>query len=95
MLLVKGHSMYNYETEKPFLFTDEGQRMFLKIRDRAFALIKTAGVARMDRIMDAGVSGSSWSMLACVDRMVELGELREIPQDRVPGQHRVFYKSYE
>ena len=46
------------------------------------------------------LSGDSWTMLACLDRMVELGEIREIREREVlvpyndviegPAQHRVF-----
>lgn len=83
--------MYKYENERSKLFNDSGQRLFLKIRDRANYLTNLAGVARMDKIIQ-GQSGDSWEMLACVDRLVELGEFKEIPQEPVSGQHRVFYK---
>lgn len=86
--------MYDYETEKPTLFTDEGQRLFLKIRDRAKYLLAEAGAARAAEIM-SGTTGDSWEMMACVDRLVELGEIREIEQDAnlVFSQHRVFVKA--
>lgn len=81
---------YEYEKERPSVFTDEGQRKFLKIRDRAFSLCKTAGVARMEEII-SGSLGDSWQLLACVDRLVEIGDLREIQQvGYVAGQHRIF-----
>lgn len=36
-------------------------------------------------------TGDSWMMLACVDLMVERGELREVTKGHdVAGQHRVF-----
>lgn len=81
---------YNYEEQKSAIFTEDGQRMFLKIRDHAQDLLKKAGAARMQELMSGAGSGDSWDMLACVDRLVELGELREVPQGRVAGQHRVF-----
>ncbi len=81
---------YNYATQKPNIFTEDGQTMFLKIRDTTKALIAKAGVARSDKMM-AGCSGDSWNMLACVDRLVELGEIHEIPNTMSgAGQHRVF-----
>ncbi|HUX16769.1 MAG TPA: hypothetical protein VMW52_09880 [Phycisphaerae bacterium] len=85
---------YDYEREKPNLFTDEGQRMFLRIRDRAHELILAAGAARMQEII-RGNSGELWEMLACVDRLVELGELREITLLPQPGpmQYRVFVRA--
>lgn len=81
--------MYNYETEKPTIFTEQGQRTFLSIRDQAITLAKLAGCVRMDRAI-SGVGGDSWTMMACVDRMVELAELREITQGETAGQYRVF-----
>jgi hypothetical protein len=81
--------MYNYETEKKEIFTEDGQVMFLKIRDNVNDLLKKAGAVRMQEAI-AKTTGSSWTMLACVDRMVELGELREITANGIAGQHRVF-----
>ncbi len=86
------NTMYNYETEKPRLFTDEGQRMFLKIRDHANELLAKAGAARCQELMDGSGGGDSWQMLACVDRLVELGELREIKYGDCAGQYRIFTK---
>ena len=81
--------MYSYETEKKELFTEDGQVMFLKIRDHVNNLLRQAGAVRMQEAISQ-TSGCSWKMLACVDRMVELGELREITGNNVAGQHRVF-----
>ena len=36
------------------------------------------------------VGSDSWMMLACVDRLVELKEIREVTGNNVAGQHRVF-----
>ena len=63
--------------------------MFLKIRDRAQFLLDTAGAFRMGVVLNAA-SGDTWRMMACVDRMVELGEIREIPLPDVAGQNRIF-----
>lgn len=81
--------MYCYETEKPRVFTEDGQKMFLGIRDNVNRLLKQAGAVRMNEAI-AGQSGSVWLMLACVDRLVELGEIKEISSPNVVGQHRVF-----
>jgi hypothetical protein len=80
---------YNYQDQRPCMFTDDGQRMLLKIRDNANRLCKTAGVVRMDKIM-LGVSGDTWGMLACADRLIELGDLREIDYGQCAAQHRIF-----
>lgn len=82
-------TMYKYSELRPNLFTDDGQKLFLAIRDKTHRLLNLAGSARCEEMM-SGNSGSSWDMLACVDRMVELGEIREITNGNVAGQHRVF-----
>lgn len=79
---------YNYEKEKANIFTDEGQRQFLAIRDRAKYLLKEAGAFRLDEVLK-GATGSSWTHIACVDRLVELGEVVELKRD-CWGQFRVF-----
>jgi hypothetical protein len=82
--------MYNYEIEKPKIFSEQGQVMFLKIRDNAFRLCRLAGCATMEKIT-AGNVGDSWEMLACVDRLKEIGELVEIERVvSVAGQYRIF-----
>lgn len=86
---------YNYQEHRALVFSEEGQRMFLSIRDKANRLLKDAGAARMQEII-SGQCGDSWAMLACVDRLVELGELRELTAltpGYTPGQYRVFVKA--
>lgn len=81
---------YVYEIEKPSIFTESGQEMFLKIRDQIKAKIKIAGVVRMQEAI-SGCTGDMWKMMACVDRMVELKEITEIKStSRIPGQFRIF-----
>jgi len=38
---------YNYATEKPKIFTEKGQREFLKVRDHVKYLLNKAGAFRM------------------------------------------------
>lgn len=80
---------YQYTEIRPRLFTDEGQRTLLKIRDNVQLLLSGAGAVRMQEAWE-GVCGDSWTMLAAVDRLVELGEIRELNDPGCPGQHRVF-----
>lgn len=83
---------YEYQRERPRVFTEDGSTMLLKIRDNAKSLIASAGAARSDRLM-SNVSGDSWQMLACIDRLVEIGDLLEIPNPTSgAGQHRIFTK---
>lgn len=82
--------MYSYQTERPGLFTEEGSVMFTAIRDKVHALLNQAGAVRCDKAISAARSGSSWMMLACMDRLVELGEVKEITGPDTCGQYRVF-----
>jgi hypothetical protein len=85
--------MYEYKVERARLFTDEGQREFLKVRDRVHALLAAAGCVRMDKAISV-VSGDSWLAMAYVDRLVELGEIVEVKPDGkdMAGQYRMFTK---
>jgi hypothetical protein len=79
-----------YEAMKPKLFTEEGQRVFLQIRDRVHRLIGEAGAVRMDAAI-AKSTGDSWLMLACVDRLVELEEISDVGHnDLIPTQFRIY-----
>lgn len=83
---------YNYEEQKQHLFTDKGQREFLRVRDRADKLLSEAGAFMMLSVLQV-VSGDSWRMLAYVDRLVELGEVKEITPAGVPDLDRVFVRN--
>ena len=84
--------MYDYQTEKPRIFAEDNQQDFLKVRDNVQRLLGIAGAVRMSEAIQ-GISGSSWFQLACVDRLVELGEIREITGEDVAGQDRVFVRA--
>lgn len=81
--------MYNYEKEKQKIFTEDGQETFLTIRDHVHLLIKRSGAVMMGNAISV-VTGDTWVHMACVDRLVELKEIREITKPNVAGQHRVF-----
>lgn len=84
---------YNYAEERSAIFTEDGQRQFLEIRDRCKWLLKIAGAASMSMII-SGKTGDSWQMMACVDRLVELGEITEIKNTYSgAGQHRLFVEA--
>ncbi len=81
---------YEYKDLRSKLFTEDGSVLFLEIRDRVQRLLKASGAVTAGRAM-AGSTGDSWMMLACVDRMVELNELRELAVlHECAGQDRVF-----
>ncbi len=81
---------YSYPTLRPFVFSEPGQDMLLKIRDFAEKTLKTSGAVRMDALMNAAGGGESWNMMACVDRLVERKELIEVTPHNCTGQHRIF-----
>jgi hypothetical protein len=83
---------YSYATERDRLFTEDGQKLFLQIRDTVTRLLANAEAFRSDKAWK-GCSGDSWQFLAALDRLVELGEIRELtPAGTVAGQHRVFVR---
>lgn len=83
---------YVYQNYRHTVFSEEGSIMLLKIRDAAKDHIAKAGAVRCDKLLNAAGAGDTWSMLACVDRLVEMGDMIEIPQARCAGQHRIFTK---
>ena len=85
-----GMMSYSYQVERDNIFTEKGQVMFLKIRDNIKNILAKSGAFRMGEAMIG--TGDSWTMIACVDRLRELGEILEIPQDNVAGQDRVFIR---
>ncbi len=86
----KNSMNYNYELQKPKLFTDEGQRKFLKVRDNAQRLLNQSGCFTMDKVVACEL-GNTFEAMACVDRLVELGEIVEVPRNpMMPLQHRLF-----
>lgn len=81
---------YDYERMRPTVFTEDGQVKFLKIRDTAKELLKNSGAVTSGKLMGC-VTGDTWVMMACIDRLVELKELIEVPNPHSPwGQHRIF-----
>ncbi len=86
--------MYQYSVEKAKILTDEGQRAFLRTRDHVQRCLKLAGAVSMGEAMSPPGSGAgmgdTWGMMACVDRLVELQEIREINYGDCAGQDRIF-----
>ena len=84
--------MYDYQTEKPRIFTEDNQQDFLKVRDNVQRLLDIAGAVKMGKAIEV-ISGDSWLQMAYVDRLVELGEIREVTDEDVAGQDRVFVRA--
>lgn len=81
---IPGTMPYRYEDEKPWIFSDEGQRVVIKARDKALALFRAAGAATGERIVaDAGPGAwSNWQQMGVVERLVELGVMKPTGMER-------------
>lgn len=85
---------YRYEDYKDFTFTDEGQRELIKTRDYAFRMCKEAGCVRALEMINQMGSVSSWNRMAVIDRLVELGDLKEVLQSvQHAWQYKIFVKA--
>ncbi len=83
--------MYRYAEIKKQIFTEEGSIALLQLRDTACSMLKSAGAFKMGRVIGSTkCSGDTWLFMACIDRMVEMGEIVELTEDNVAGQDRVF-----
>ena len=83
--------MYSYANQRAEVFSESGQVIFLKVRDNARRLFKLAGAVRMTELV-ADCSGSNWTILACVDRMEELGEIRRADDGKCATQNQVYVR---
>jgi hypothetical protein len=82
---------YDYQEQRPFVFTEKGQEKMLCVLDRARECLKQSGVVRADVLLNAAGGGDTWKHMACVERLVELGYLRALSgnKDRA-WQHGVY-----
>lgn len=86
----RGQNMaYDYHTEKAKLFTRDGRVMFERIREKVEWLIKVSGAARMSEIIE-GERGTDNELMACVDRLTQVGVLKEVTDEQTLNYHRVF-----
>jgi len=69
--------MYEYLKQREVVFTESGIKMLFTLRDRAKELLEEAGAFR-EQELHISVSGDSWDMLACVDYLVERGDIRRV-----------------
>lgn len=49
---------YVYAERRAFVFTEEGQKTFLAVRDKAKRLLETAGAFNQEKVLK-GISGGS------------------------------------
>ena len=65
------------------------QESFLKMRDHIRGLLAKSGAFQVEKSLEAG---DSWLEFGFLDRLVELGEIREVLQDNIADHHRIFVK---
>lgn len=86
--------MYNYQTQVKNLFTPDGLKLYTAVRDRVKRLVEQTGAITMGRatsLPDDIGAAEVWDMMACIDKMVEDGELEEVFRGQnCWAQHRVF-----
>ena len=80
---------YDYQTERPALFTEEGVRILIAMRDKCRQMLKQSGAFAASKAMES-IPGSSWVMLAALEYMVERGELKKITQPEAWAQHEIY-----
>lgn len=87
---LRGYMSYNYQQQRHKIFTEDGTRMLMRMRDKARELLNLSGAVIASKIMMAS-SGDGWQMLACIDYMVEQGDLRRVTGEfDTAGQDQVF-----
>ena len=84
---------YSYATERPWLFTEDGQVCLLKARDQAFKLLDEAGAFMAFSALKKVDYGDTFKAMAILDRLVELRDVREVTGPEAWGQERVFVKA--
>jgi len=81
--------MYNYQTERPKLFTENGVEMVLGIKKNIQNMVAVSGAVDFYHATK-GVVSASWTQFAALDYLVEKGEIREVTNAEAMGQHKVF-----
>lgn len=80
---------YVYQEIRPKLFTEDGVRILLQVRETVSRLLPLAGAARAMEIW-SGMTDDTWMLLAALDYLVELGDIIEITGEGIAAQHRIF-----
>jgi len=85
--------IYNYEEYKPNLLDKKELRRFLEIRDIVKDEIDSVGMMVMGAVMMRAL-GDTWKTMACVEMLVEIGEIIETTQkSETWAQEREFIRN--
>ena len=79
---------YDYEKEKAYCSTPEGQENLLRVWDRAQRAFTECGAIQAGKLIAAASACSNWSQMAVVDRLVEMGRMVYLSTD-CWWQHRI------
>ena len=83
---------YKYEESKPNLLDKEELKRFLEVRDIVKDEIDSVGMVVMGAVMMRTL-GDTWKTMACVEMLVEIGEIVETTQESgALAQEREFVK---
>jgi len=80
--------MYNYQEQKKNLFTQDGVSLVIKIKEKSNALIKQSGCVSAAKLIYEATS--TWDGLAAIDYLCEEKFLKEVPQENIVAQDRIF-----
>lgn len=80
--------MYDYQTERPHIFSDTGMEECLKIRENITRLCRQSGACTIEKAI-ACVTGSNWRHLAIVDYLAEKGHIRIITDEFMRTQDNI------
>lgn len=81
---------YDYQQERSKLFTDDGQALVIAALDNARRLLNEAGAFMSFKALKGVSYGDTFVAMAVIDRLVELGYIREVTGPNAWGQDRVF-----
>lgn len=81
--------MYKYEDLKDKVSSLEGLTLFFQVKEIVDNFLKLTSAFQMRSVL-AKISGDSWLIMACVDRLKELGHIKELTDGNVFGQYRTF-----
>lgn len=87
---------YSYQTERPYVFSEEGSENVMRAKNYIDKALEQHGAVRCEEAMSgANFKGcpTSWERLVCIDRLVEIGEIRGVREGRgFATQHQVYIK---
>lgn len=81
---------YRYESEKYRLFTEDGVKDLMGIKDAAMGLIETAGAFRAVELLEKTSHPDTFFFCAALDYLVEKGHLIELTRPNCMSQFQCY-----